>query len=230
MKPKEIFEKVRNEKRNNLTELEAREVLKYYKIPVVEGIVAKTIEEAVDFAEKHGYPLVLKVVSKQVLHKTDVGGVILNIRNERELRQGFQQIVKSVKRKKKNAIIDGIFVQKMLPDAPEVIIGGKMDQTFDQVILFGLGGVFVEIFEDVSFRIVPITKRDALKMIQEIKGYKILQGYRGKKPSDLKSLMDILMKTSKMLEENQEIKELDINPVFALPDRAIAVDARIIIE
>ncbi len=230
MKPQQFFEKIRNEKRNNLTELEAREILKYYKIPVVEGVVAKTIEQAVDFAEKHGYPLVLKVVSHQVLHKTDVGGVILNIRNERELKQGFQQIVKNVKRKKRTAEIEGIFVQKMLENAPEVIVGGKWDQTFDQVLVFGLGGVFVEVFEDVSFRIVPITKKDALEMIQEIKGYKILQGYRGAKSSDLNSIVDILMKTSKMLEENQEIKELDINPVFALPDKSIAVDARIIIE
>jgi len=230
MKPTDVFQKVMGEKRNNLTELEAREILKYYRIPVVRGEVVKTIEGALNFAEKHGYPLALKVVSRQIIHKTDVGGVILNVGGEKELRSAFEQIIKNVRRKKRDAIIDGIFVQEMMESAPEVIIGGKMDHTFGHIILFGLGGVFVDVFDDVAIRVVPISRKDAYSMIQEIKGYRILQGYRGGKPSDLRALVDILMKTSRMLEENQEIKELDINPVFALPDRAVAVDARIIIE
>ena len=230
MKPTDVFQKVMGEKRNNLTELEAREILKYYRIPVVRGEVVKTIEGALNFAEKHGYPLALKVVSRQIIHKTDVGGVILNVGGEKELRSAFEQIIKNVRRKKRDAIIDGIFVQEMMESAPEVIIGGKMDHTFGHIILFGLGGVFVDVFDDVAIRVVPISRKDAYSMIQEIKGYRILQGYRGGEPSDLRALVDILMKTSRMLEENQEIKELDINPVFALPDRAVAVDARIIIE
>jgi acetyl-CoA synthetase (ADP-forming) len=230
MKPKEIFQKVRKSKRNNLTELEAREVLVNYKIPVVEGEVVRTIEGAKKFAERVGYPVVLKVVSRQIIHKTDVGGVILDIKNEKELYQAYHQIIKDVEKNAPDARIDGFFVQKMMPRDYEVIVGGKRDPTFGQTIAFGLGGIFVEVFEDVSFRIVPITKEDAVEMIKEIRAYKILRGYRGKKPADLKALVDILLKTSRMLEENQEIKELDINPIFALPDGAFAGDARIIIE
>ncbi|MEM5793276.1 MAG: acetate--CoA ligase family protein [Candidatus Aenigmatarchaeota archaeon] len=230
MKPTEIFEKVRKEKRVNLNEIESREVLKYYGIPVVEGIVTNSIEEAVYFAEKKGYPVVLKIVSRDIIHKTDIGGVITNIKNERDLRDAFNQIIKNVRERAPKARIDGIFVQKMLPKSPEVIVGGKSDPTFDKVILFGIGGIFVEVFEDVSFRVIPITLSDAKEMISEIKGSKILMGIRGQDPVDLKSLADILLRTSKMLQENQEIKELDINPIFAMKKGAVAVDARIIIE
>jgi len=172
MKPEEIFQRVKKSKRKNLTELEAREILTHYKIPVVKGKVIKRLEEAKNFAKEAGYPVVLV----------------------------------------------------------EVMIGGKWDPTFGQTIAFGLGGIFVEVFQDVSFRIVPIEKEDALEMIREIKAYRILKGYRGKKPVNVNAIVDILLKTSKLLEENQIIKELDINPVFALPRRAIAGDARIIIE
>jgi acetyl-CoA synthetase (ADP-forming) len=230
MSLKEIFKKVKKSRRNNLTELEAREVLTHYKIPVVEGEVVRTIESAKKFVERSGYPVVLKVVSRQIVHKTDVGGVMLNIRNEKELYQAYHQIIKNIEKNAPNARIDGFFIQKMMPRDREVIIGGKQDPTFGQTIAFGFGGIFVEVFEDVSFRIVPITKEDAVKMIKEIKAYKILKGYRGKKPVDFKALVDILLKTSRMLEENPEIKELDINPIFALPSGAFAGDARIIIE
>jgi acetyl-CoA synthetase (ADP-forming) len=230
MSLKEIFKKVKKSRRNNLTELEAREVLTHYKIPVVEGEVVRTIESAKKFVERSGYPVVLKVVSRQIVHKTDVGGVMLNIRNEKELYQAYHQIIKNIENNAPNARIDGFFIQKMMPRDREVIIGGKQDPTFGQTIAFGFGGIFVEVFEDVSFRIVPITKEDAVKMIKEIKAYKILKGYRGKKPVDFKALVDILLKTSRMLEENPEIKELDINPIFALPSGAFAGDARIIIE
>ncbi len=230
MKPQQIFDQARKENRNNLTELESREILKYYRIPVVEGIVVQQIEDALAFAQRYGYSLVLKIVSKDIIHKTDVGGVVVGIKNEKELREGMIDLIKNVRKRKPSARIDGVFVQKMLPKSPEVIIGGKKDPTFDQVIVFGLGGVFVEVFNDVSFRVVPITEKDAVEMIGEIKGVKVLQGIRGEKPVDFKTLVDILMKTSRMLEENQGIKELDINPVFALSDGAVAVDARIIID
>ena len=229
MKPKEIFERVKR-KRNNLTELESREVLAYYGITLVKGEIVKTIEDAKKFVDKIGYPVVLKVVSPQIIHKSDVGGVVIDIRNEKELFQAYHEIVKSVEEKMPKAVIDGFFIQEMIPRDREVIVGGKWDSTFGQTIAFGLGGVFVEVFKDVSFRVVPITKEDALGMIKEIKAYKILKGYRGKKPASIDALVDILMKTSKMMEENPEIKELDINPVFALPDQAIAGDARMIIE
>jgi len=230
MNPKEIFKKVKNSRRNNLTEFEAREILDYYNIPVVKGDIVKSIEEGKKLVEKIGYPIVLKVVSRQIIHKTDVGGVILNIRNETELYQAYHRIIKNVEEKAPKAKIDGFFIQQMLPNDREVIVGGKKDSTFGQTIAFGLGGVFVEVLEDVSFRVVPITKQDAIEMLKEIKGLKILKGYRGKPPVDFEALVDILLKTSRMLEDNLEIKELDINPIFALSDRAVAGDARIIVE
>lgn len=230
MNPKEIFKTVKNSKRNNLTEFEARQVLDYYDIPIVEGEIVKSLEEAKKFVEKNGYPVVLKVVSKQIIHKTEVGGVVLNIRNEKELYQAYHQIIKNMEKKAPKTKIDGLFIQKMLPNKREVIVGGKKDPTFGQTIAFGLGGVFVEVFEDISFRVVPIMRQDAIDMIKEIKALKILKGYRGEKPVDFEALVDILLRTSKMLESNPEIKELDINPIFALTDRAVAGDARIIVE
>jgi len=230
MKPEKIFEIVRKEGRRNLTEMESREVLKYYGIPVVDGEVVHSIDDAIHFAEKNGYPVVLKVVSKDVIHKTDVGGVITDIKTDKEIKEGFNKILVNVSEKLPRARIDGIFIQKMLPKSPEVFIGGKKDPTFDHILLFGMGGIFVEIFEDVSFRVVPITLKEANEMISEVKSSKILMGFRGQEPADTKFLANLLLKTSKMLEENQEIKELDINPIFALKKGAIAVDARIVID
>ncbi|PJB74151.1 MAG: acetyl-CoA synthetase [Candidatus Aenigmarchaeota archaeon CG_4_9_14_3_um_filter_37_18] len=230
MKPEPIFDQARKENRKNLTELESREILKHYRIPVVDGLVVQQIEDALAFADKRGYPLVLKVVSKDIIHKTDAGGVITGVKNEKELRDGLIELIKNIKKNKPEARIDGIFVQKMLPKAAEVIVGGKKDPTFGQVLLFGLGGVFVEVFNDVSFRVVPINEKDAVNMISEIKGVKVLRGARGQKPVDFKALVDILIRTSRMLEENDDIVELDINPVFALTEGAVAVDARIIID
>ncbi|PIV69060.1 MAG: acetyl-CoA synthetase [Candidatus Aenigmarchaeota archaeon CG01_land_8_20_14_3_00_37_9] len=230
MKPEHIFDQARKENRKNLTELESREILKHYRIPVVDGLVVQQIEDALAFADKRGYPLVLKVVSKDIIHKTDAGGVIIGVKNEKELRDGLIELIKNIKKNKPEARIDGIFVQKMLPKAAEVIVGGKKDPTFGQVLLFGLGGVFVEVFNDVSFRVVPINEKDAVNMISEIKGVKVLRGARGQKPVDFKALVDILIRTSRMLEENDDIVELDINPVFALTEGAVAVDARIIID
>jgi len=230
MSLKKFFEEIKKKRRNNLTELESRQVLTHYGIPLVKGEVIKSIEEAKSFIDKASYPVVLKVLSPQIIHKTEVGGVILNIRNEKELFESYHQIIKNVEKNEPKANIEGFFIQEMLSSDREVIIGGKYDPTFGQTIAFGLGGVLVEVFEDISFRVVPIIQEDAIDMIKEIKAFKILKGYRGQKPVDFRALVDILLKTSKMLEENPEIKELDINPIFALPDRSVAVDARIIIE
>jgi len=230
MNPKQIFESVRKKKRRNLTELESREILEYYKLPLVRGKIIKSIEESKKFIDEVGYPVVLKIVSPEIIHKTEVGGVVVNIQNEKQLYDAYNDILKNVKIKMPTARIDGLFIQEMIPSSFEVMVGGKYDNTFGQTIAFGLGGIYVEVYEDVSFRIVPITEKDALNMIKETKAYKILGGYRGKKPADIRALIDILMKTSKMLDSNPEIKELDMNPIFALSDRAVAIDARIIIE
>ncbi len=230
MEPKEIFAKLKLEKRNNLTEAEAREVLIHYGIPVAKAELVRSFEDALRFGERIGYPLVLKAISPQIIHKTEAGGVILNVRNDKELRLAYHQLLRNVKSKRPDAVLDGILVQQMLSGGYEVIVGGKYDQTFGQVLAFGFGGIFVEVYDDISFRIVPISKSDAVDMIEEVKAVKILKGYRGKKPADIPALVDIMMKTSKMLQENPEIRELDINPVFAMNQGAVATDARIIIE
>jgi len=174
-----------------------------------------------------GYPVVLKAISKKVSHKTDVGAIFLSLYSEKAVQDAFDEISKNVKKAK--AKLDSVLVQKMIVGGQEIMIGGKKDPQFGQTIAFGLGGIFVEVLEDVAFRVVPITKKDAEKMMKEIKGYKILSGFRGKK-YDTGAIVDALMKISKMLDENQNIAELDLNPIIALPKGTIAVDARIILE
>ena len=216
-------------KRKNLTEVESRQILEKYKIPLAKSELVKNLQQAVKVAKKIGYPVVLKIVSPDVVHKTDVGGRILNIKNEEELKKAYEKILANVKKKVRKARIHGMLVQKMVGDGLEIIIGGKKDAQFGETIMFGLGGIFVEVFGDVSFRVVPIEKKDAVEMVEEVKGYEILKGYRGKK-YDVKVIVDVLMKVSKLLEKNDEIAEMDINPLIVLPRGAVAVDARIVVE
>jgi len=229
MTPKKIFKKIKAQKRSNLTEYESRQVLQFYKIPLAKAELAKNGAEALALAKKIGYPVVLKICSPDVVHKTDVGGLVLNLKSEEEVKSAFNKILSNVKKKVPRARIHGMLVQKMVEGGVEVIVGGKKDPQFGQAVMFGLGGVMVEIFEDVSFRVAPVDRGTAEEMIQEIKGYRILKGYRGKN-YDVKALVDMLVKTSKLLEANYEIKELDINPVIALPKGAFAADARIVVE
>lgn len=210
----------------NLTD--SIKILQKYKIPLANFSIAKNTDQAVKIANKLKYPIALKVVSKEVIHKTDVGGIQLNIKSNEELQKAFEQILRNVKKKYPKAKIDGILIQKMITGGQEIIIGGKNDEQFGKVIMFGLGGIFTEVFDDVSFRIVPINKSDAENMIEEIKGYRILKGYRGK-AYDKRSLIEILSKVSKLLYENPRIREMDINPVIVSTSGAVAVDSRIIL-
>ncbi len=206
---------------------QSQKFLEKYKIPFVKSYLAKNSDAAVIAANNIGYPVTLKVVSKQVVHKTDIGGVILGIQNDDELQKAFAKIISNIKQKVRGARIDGIMVQRFV-NGVEVIVGGKLDPTFGQTILFGLGGIFVELIEDVSLRIVPINKIDAGEMISEIKAYKIFSGFRGKKV-DKEAVEEILLRVSKLLEDNTKITELDINPLIVLQKGAVAVDARIVI-
>ena len=203
--------------------------LKSHGIPVAKFILVKKFEEALNFVSKVGFPVVLKVVSPQIIHKTDVGGIYLNIRSKPELQRAFSEVLTNVRKKVPKARIEGFLVQKMVENGQEIIIGSKKDEQFGHAIMFGLGGIFVEVFEDVSLRIVPISRKDAEEMIKEVKAYKILKGHRGKK-YDVQALIKILLKTSRILEKNSRIKELDINPIIVLKKGAFAVDARIILE
>jgi len=225
-----IFEQVRTEGRKFLLEHEAKTVCKEYGIPITALKIAKTAEEAVKFSEEMECTTVFKIVSPDVIHKFDVGGVILNINSPEEAKKAYNQIVENVKKHKPNAKIDGILVQEMAPCATEVIVGAIKDTQFGPTLMFGLGGTFVEVMKDVSFRIAPITEEDAREMITEVKAYPILQGYRGQPPADIDTLVKILLNTSRLIMDHQEIKELDLNPVMVYKKGAKTVDARIILE
>ena len=178
-----IFEKARSEKRWSLTEDEAKQVLLDNHIPVVKSKAVKNLNQAIAAAKEIGFPVVLKVISPDILHKTDVGGVILDIDDPEHLEKSYFKMLPNLKKRVPNAKIKGFLIQKMIESGREVVVGGKKDKQFGQVVMFGTGGIFVEVFDDVSFRVVPIEKKDAEEMIAETKGYKILKGYRGKKYS-----------------------------------------------
>ncbi|RLI09337.1 acetyl-CoA synthetase [Candidatus Bathyarchaeota archaeon] len=225
-----IFEEARSEGRDFLFEHEAKKLCALYGLPVTTFTISKTEDEAVDAAKEIGFPVVLKIVSPQVLHKSDAGGVLINIEDEDGVRTGYRKILENVKAKVPGAVITGILVQEMAPSSTEIIVGSTKDPTFGPTLMFGLGGIFVEILKDVSFRLAPITKTDAEEMIREIRSYKILEGARGMPKADQEAIVDILLKTSKMLMECPEIKELDMNPVLVYEKGAKIVDARVILE
>ncbi len=226
----EVIRAARKEGRTYLTEPESKQILKEAGINITEIRIARSKEEAISLAKQMGFPVVLKIVSPDVLHKTDAGGVKLNLRNSQQVGKAYDEIMSSIKKHQPNANIQGIAVQNMARQGIEVIIGMSKDPQFGPVLMFGLGGILVEVLKDVSFRIVPLTRRDAREMIHEIKGYPILEGYRGQEPANTAILEDMLLKVSDFVENRPEIKELDINPIFAYSDGAVAVDARVILE
>ncbi len=229
-KVNDIISMARSEKRTYLLEHESKTIMKIYKLPVMQFTVAETEDEAVKAADTIGYPVVLKILSPDVIHKSDVGGVIINVKDADEVREGFKTIVANVKKHKENVQIRGIFVEEFAPKGVEVIIGAIKDPQFGPALMFGLGGIFVEVLKDVSFRVAPITSYDAQEMIQEIKGYPILTGIRGQEARDIKALANILLQVSKLVTDYPVINQLDLNPVFSYPKGAKCVDARIILE
>jgi acyl-CoA synthetase (NDP forming) len=215
---------------NLLTEVESKELLKRAGIPVVEATLARTKKEAISLSKRVGFPVVLKISSPDVIHKSDSGGVRLGLANATQVGKAYSEILASIKKAFPKAVIDGISVQRMAPPGVEVIVGMSKDAQFGPVLMFGLGGILVEVLKDVSFRIVPVTQRDAAEMIREIKGYPVLEGYRGHKPASIPALERLIVKVSQFVEKNPHIKELDLNPVFAYHDKAVAVDARAVLE
>jgi len=227
---KSIIENALKEGRNFLLEPEAKTLCRIYGLPVTKFKVAKNLSEVKQYAEEIGYPIVLKIVSPDILHKSDVGGVVINIRNEEELVQAYNRIMNNVKEKASNARIYGILVQEFAPPGREVIVGVAKDPQFKHVIMFGLGGIFVEILKDVTFRVLPITRDDAEAMIKEIRGYHVLVGYRGQPPADVQSIVDIMLRVSKLINDFPSISQLDLNPIIVYEKGAKIIDARIILE
>ena len=213
-----------------LTEVESKAVIKQAGIDVVDTRLATSQEEAIAISRQLGFPVVLKIVSADVVHKSDAGGVKLGLKTSRQVAKAYDDILGAIKQAYPAARLQGVSVQKMARPGVEVIIGMSKDAQFGPVLMFGLGGVLVEILKDVSFRIVPLTPRDAREMIREIKGYPLLEGYRGQPPVDILNLEATLLKVSNFVEQHPEVKELDLNPIFAYSDGAVAVDARVILE
>ncbi len=229
-KTQRAFSQAIKEGRKNLTETEAKAVCMDYGIPVTRSELAENEEEALKLAEKIGFPVVLKIVSPDIVHKSDVGGVIVNLKNAKEVGNAYKQILSNVKKHDANAKIVGMLVQEMAPASTEVIVGSIKDPQFGPALMFGLGGVFVEVLKDVTFRIAPVTEEEAHEMIEEVKAYPLLKGYRGSPPADINAIVKIILATSKLVMEHEEIKELDLNPIMVYEKGAKAVDARIILE
>jgi len=213
-----------------LTEVESKQLLERAGIPVTKTKLARSKKEAISVSKEMGFPVVLKIISPDVVHKSDSGGVRLGLANGAQVGRAYSEIMSSVRQRYPQAAIQGVSVQPMASTGTEVIVGMSKDPQFGPVLMFGLGGVLVEVLKDVSFRIVPVTKRDASEMIREIKGYPLLQGYRGQEAVDVASLEGLIVRVSEFIEQNPQIKELDLNPVFAYRDKAVAVDARIVLE
>ncbi|MCW3989466.1 MAG: bifunctional acetate--CoA ligase family protein/GNAT family N-acetyltransferase [Candidatus Bathyarchaeota archaeon] len=225
-----IMKNAAGEGREALTETEGKKILEYYNIPVAKTIEARTANEAAITASKMGYPVVLKIHSPQIVHKTDVGGVILDIQSETKLREAFDEITRRAREHDPDADIQGVTVQPMIKGGYEVILGAKRDPLFGPVILFGMGGVGVEIFKDVAVGLPPLNQTLARRIMEETKVYRLLQGYRNMPPANLKLLEEIMVRFSQILVDFPQLNEVDINPLFIDGKKALALDARFIID
>ena len=228
---KSLVQRVKSTGRDFLLS-EALEVLEHYGIPTVSSVVGMTVEEVQKAAQEMGYPVAIKIVAEQVSHKSDVGGVQLNLRNGPALAAAFEDMMRRIQKAYPAVQVDGVMVQPMVTGGRELILGGRQDPQFGPVVLVGLGGIFVEIFEEVVVRVAPISRSEALEMIESLRGVQILKGARGHKPVDIQAAVEALLRLSQLVMDFPEIKELDINPLRVLQEGGgvRALDARIILE
>ena len=226
-----LLEKARKEKRDLFIH-EAGEILGLYGIPAVRGVPVSDQGEAVQAAKKLGFPVAMKVISREISHKSDVGGVQLNLRSEAGVEDAYQDMLRRIRREYPEAKIEGVLIQSMVTGGRELIVGGRQDEQFGRVVLVGLGGIFVEVFGEVSVRVAPISHREAMEMIDELRGAPIFKGARGLKPSDIQSVVEVLLRLSQLLGDFPEIREMDINPlrVFSIREGCMALDARMILK
>jgi acetyltransferase len=228
---KSLLEKAGAEKRDLLLH-EAAEILRLYGIPIVRGIPVPDEGQAIQAAKKLGFPVAMKVISKQISHKSDVGGVQLNLRSEMGVADAYRDMTKRIHQAYPEAKIEGVLIQPMVTGGRELIVGGRQDEQFGPVVLAGLGGIFVEIFGEVSVRVAPISRREALEMIEELRGVAIFKGARGAKPSDIEAAVEVLLRLSQLLCDLPEVREIDINPlrVFQEKEGCLALDVRMILK
>ena len=217
-KASKVFDKVKEEGRTNLLEEEGLEILSAYGFPLPKSILAKTEDEAVESANKIGYPTVMKIASPQIVHKSDAGGVKVNLSSDKEVRDAFKVIVDNAKKYDSKAEIKGVLIVEMVKGGKEMIIGSKLEPGFGPVVMLGMGGIYVEILKDVTFRLAPFTDQEANDMISSIKTKKLLEGVRGEKPSDVGKLSECIQRLSQLVTDFREIKELDMNPVLVMEE------------
>ena len=229
---RELFDRVRSEGRVSIGDAEAREVLEAYDLPIPDSRLAETSDKAVEIAEEIGYPVVLKVASPDILHKTDVGGVKLNLRSPEDVRDAFDLIVYRAGRYVEGARIWGCLVQEMVTSGREVLLGMSRDPQFGPLVAFGLGGIYVEALKDVAFRVAPFSREEAEEMIHEIRSYPLLEGIRGEPPADHEAMIDSLLRISQLVTDFPEIVELDINPLMVFEEGrgAMAIDMRLVLS
>jgi len=227
-KVKTVFYNVRKAGRINLLEEEGYEVLAAYGFPTPKNILVTSEEQCIRAANEIGYPVVLKIASPDIIHKSDAGGVKVGLNNNDEVQRAFRSIIENARKYRTDAKIQGILVQEMVQSGKEIILGSKKDPLFGSLIMFGLGGIYVEVLKDVIFRLAPVGQEEAKRMVESIKTVKLLKGVRGEKPSDLQSIIDNLQRLSQLVTEFPEIEEFDMNPllVFEEGKGACAVDVR----
>ena len=213
---KKILDNAKKEKRSALLEEEGQEILRAYGFPLPASKLAKSKKEAVAASKKIGYPVVLKIASPQIIHKSDAGGVKVNLQNAKDVENAFDTIIKNAKKYNKKADIKGVLVVEMVKGGKEMIIGSKLEPGFGPVVMLGMGGIYVEVLKDVTFKLAPMTNIEADHMISSIKTKKILEGVRGEKPSDIKKLSECIQRLSQLVSDFNEIKELDMNPVLVM--------------
>jgi acetyl-CoA synthetase (ADP-forming) len=220
----EIIEKALKEERTTLSEYESKQVLASYGIPVTRELLVDSVQDLINATKEIGYPLVLKGCSSGIAHKTEKGLIRVDIRNEAEAKAAFEEIAANI------GTEDAILVQEMVKGQRELVIGLTRDPQFGPCVMFGLGGIFTEILKDISFRVAPLEKRDALEMMQDIKGHKILEAVRGMEAADLDIFSHILIKVGQIGLENEGVKEIDINPVIISGSQPVAVDALVVLD
>ena len=223
------FKLAKKEKRN-LTEAEAYNLLSKYGIPVPTYSVASSEEEAVKIAKRLGFPLVMKIVSPDIMHKTDIGGIKMNIINSPQIKKAYKNIICNVRKNKPEVRINGVLLYKQAPEGIEVVVGMTRDPQFGPTVMFGLGGIFIEILKDVAFRVCPIDRTDIEEMLTEIEGIKMLQGYRGQPRRDVNAIIDIIMKISRLALDYPVVKGIDLNPIIVYEKGALVVDAKVFLN
>ncbi|MFQ6016288.1 MAG: acetate--CoA ligase alpha subunit [Anaerolineae bacterium] len=226
----QLFNDVRADGRLAIGDAEARDMMQAYGLPIPRSRLATSQGRAVKYAEEIGYPVAMKIVSPDILHKTDIGGVKLNVGSAEEVRQNFAILLQQAMERMPQAEVWGVLVQEMVRKGREVIIGMSRDPQFGPLIMFGLGGIYVEVLEDVTFRIAPLSRLDAEEMIKGIRSYPLLRGVRGEKPADTEAMVDVLLRVSQMVTDFSEIVELDINPLVVYNQGAVALDMRLALK